>query len=190
MSPCVRSLRKIRDIWPLLYWGNRARSALFCTTLIVNSPRAKVRDGGPNQILINGFQIGLPAEHDVGGVFGFVQAPVIRFLDLLENRAIPFGEFIELAMQKRRFPTVRQGLSGRPILNGAEGIVQQGVAYFLPVQLPRQPVVAIAIKLQPERAPGGHPHIAEPQFFIDEVEIVMQTLAVVVAQKSTSALFV
>ena len=56
-------------------------------------------DGGPDQLPIDGLQIRLPLKHDVGGVFGFIQAPVIGLFDLFENRAVPIGEFIQLAMQ-------------------------------------------------------------------------------------------
>jgi len=66
--------------------------------------------GCPNQIPVDGLQIGLPAKHDVRRVFGFVQAPVIGFLDLFQDGAVPLSEFIQFAMQKRRIPTVRQSL--------------------------------------------------------------------------------
>ena len=55
-------------------------------------------NGGANQIPIYRLQIGLPAEHDVGGVLSLVQAPVIRFLDLLQDGTVSLGEFVQLAM--------------------------------------------------------------------------------------------
>ena len=97
-------------------------------------------------------QIALPAKHDVGSIFGFVQAPVI------------------------------QVLGHRPICQGGEGIVQQRVADLLAVQLSRQPVVPVAVELQTKGTPSGYPHLAEPQIFVEEVEIVVQAFAVVVPQ--------
>jgi len=44
-------------------------------------------------------------------------------------------------------------------------------------QLARQPVVAITVELQPKGAPGGHPHVAQPQVFIDEIEVIVQAFA-------------
>jgi hypothetical protein len=52
-------------------------------------------------------------KHDVGRIFGFVQAPVLRFLDLLENRAISVGELIQSAMQARRIPTISHCCAAR-----------------------------------------------------------------------------
>jgi hypothetical protein len=51
-------------------------------------------NGGPNQIPVDGLQVGLPMKHDVGGVFGLIQTPVVRFLDPFQNRAVSVGELI------------------------------------------------------------------------------------------------
>jgi len=55
-------------------------------------------DCGPNQIPIDGLQIGLPFKDNIGGVFGFIQTPMLEFLDLLEDGAVSRGELIQLAM--------------------------------------------------------------------------------------------
>ena len=50
--------------------------------------------------------------------------------------------------------------------------------------------MAIAVELQPERAPSGHPQVAQPQLLVDEVEVVMQTLARVRLEKRFATLLV
>ena len=70
-------------------------------------------------------------------------------------------ELIQLAMQSRRLPVIGQLLRFREVFEGDEGIVQLPIANFSAVQLPRYPVVAIAVKLQTERAPRRHSHIAQ-----------------------------
>ena len=57
-------------------------------------------------------------------------------------------------------------------------------------QLDRQPAVAVEIDLQPEGAPGGHPDIAKAQIFIDEIEVVMETSALIWFQIGMGRLFV
>jgi hypothetical protein len=47
------------------------------------------------------------------------------------------------------------------------------------VQLPRQIAMAIAIDLQPERTPGRHSHVAQPQILVDEIHVAVQAFAVV-----------
>jgi hypothetical protein len=55
-------------------------------------------DGGSSQVPMNGLQVRLPPKHDVGGVFGFVQAPVIRLFDRFENRAVLIRKLVQLAV--------------------------------------------------------------------------------------------
>ena len=40
-----------------------------------------------------------------------------------------------------------------------------------------QPVMAVEVNPQPIRGPRRHPHVGEPQFRIEEVKVVVQTLA-------------
>src|SRR5438045_3718584 len=51
-------------------------------------------------------------------------------------------------------------------------------------------MMPIEVNLQPERAPGGDAHVAQPQVFVDEIEVVVQALAVVGAQIGLARLFV
>jgi hypothetical protein len=50
--------------------------------------------------------------------------------------------------------------------------------------------VAVEVKLQPKRTPGGHAQITQPEFFVDEVEVIMQALAAVGFEKRTVRLLV
>src|SRR6202007_814760 len=42
------------------------------------------------------------------------------------------------------------------------------------VQLPFEPVVPVEVELQPKRAVGRYPQVAQPQLRVDEVEVVVQ----------------
>ena len=136
-------------------------------------------DGGSNQVAINGLQVGLPVKHDVGGVLGFVQAPMIGLFDVLQNRTVVVGEFLQLAMQLRWIPTIRQFLCASQASILVKGIVQQRVGDVVPLQLSRQPVAPVAVELQPERTPCRRAHVTQTQLLIDEIEVLVQTLAVV-----------
>jgi hypothetical protein len=70
-------------------------------------------------------------------------------------------------------------LWGSPIVYPEKRVVELYVADLSAIQLAGQPIVAVAIKLQAERAPGRDPQVAQAQFLIDEVEIIVQTFAVV-----------
>jgi hypothetical protein len=65
---------------------------------------------------------------------------------------------------------------------GRIGEVQEGVVGGLEGdaglrQLPRQPAVAVEVDLQAKRRPGRHPHVAQAELRVDEVEVVVQALA-------------
>ena len=63
------------------------------------------------------------------------------------------------------------------VIDGDERIVFQGMVYPRFAQTPRQPVVTVEIGLEAERSPGGSPQVHQPECFVDEVEVVMQALA-------------
>jgi hypothetical protein len=72
MRPCVRSRRRILDIWPLLYCGNRARSARFCTPLMENSPRGQSQEER-FVILVEEVEAAIRARILVNGASDFVE---------------------------------------------------------------------------------------------------------------------
>ena len=82
-------------------------------------------------------------------------------------------------MEPRGVPSVGNSLGGSPIVDLEKRIVELRVADLSAVQLAGQPIVAVAVELQAERAPGRDPQIAQAQFLIDEIEIIVQTFTVV-----------
>ena len=59
----------------------------------------------------------------------------------------------------------------------ARGVVLLQAFQALAGRARRPHAVAVAIELQPERRPGGHAQVAQAEDFVDEVEVVMQALA-------------
>ena len=58
------------------------------------------------QIFIDGLQIGLPAEDDVGGIFALVHAPVVSAGEVAIDRAAPPRELIQPGVNPFGFPSV------------------------------------------------------------------------------------
>lgn len=84
-------------------------------------------NGGADQLAVDALQVCLSAKNDVGGIFRRFQAPVIGFFDLLQNRTIALGEFVQLAVQPCRIPSIGQLLRFLKIVNGGERVVQQPI---------------------------------------------------------------
>ena len=131
------------------------------------------------QLLVERPQRGGGAEHQVGGIFDLHQAPVIGLPEHVEHRAALRGITVEHAVQLIGRKDVGQVLGALPVVDADEGIVGRGEADAFGRQLARQPAMAVAVELQAERRPGGHPQIDQPQLGIHEVEIVVQALAAV-----------
>ena len=51
-------------------------------------------------------------------------------------------------------------------------------------------MMTVAVKLHPERDPAGNPQVAQTEFPVDEIEVVVQALAAIRAQESLPALLV
>src|SRR3954470_3927058 len=56
-------------------------------------------DGGPDQIVVDGRQIRLPVEHNVGGILTLIDAPVILHSAAAEDRTVLAGELIQPRMK-------------------------------------------------------------------------------------------
>jgi hypothetical protein len=82
-------------------------------------------------------------------------------------------------MDSLRFPPVGDALRPLPVPDVREGIVRHSIIDAHLAQLPRQPVMAVEANLQPAGQPGRHPDVTEPQVSVQEVEVVMQALAVI-----------
>ncbi|MGH9629299.1 MAG: hypothetical protein ACRD7E_13345 [Bryobacteraceae bacterium] len=96
-----------------------------------------------------------------------------------DHRTVSIGELVQLAMQHLHRELIRQLLRPLKVGDPAEGVVQNTVFDLTPAQLPGQVAMAVAINLEPERTPGWHTHIAQPQIRIDEIDVVMQAFTMV-----------
>jgi hypothetical protein len=104
---------------------------------------------------IQGLEVALAAEGDIGGEFHLHEAPVIGRREMVQHRAEALGPPIEAAV----------ALSGIEAFGDGLG------------QTPSQPVVPIEIDLQTKRGPGRYPHITQPEHLVDKAAIVVQALA-------------
>jgi hypothetical protein len=127
---------------------------------------------------------------DVGGVFALVHTPVILHTQSPEDRTIALGELAQFPVNPFRLPAVHHLLSARPVPDVNESIVEKAVVDLAFSQLARQPVVTVEVNLQTARQPGGHPHVTQAQLLVDEVEIVVQALAIVRQQIGLTRLLV
>jgi hypothetical protein len=133
--------------------------------------------GGAHDGLVQGLEGRLLAEHHVGGVLDLHEAPVHAVAEVAHDGAAVPCPVIELAMQRGGIEAVRQTLGLGRIGKVQEGIVG-GVERDAGLrQLSRQPAVAVEVDLQAKRCPGRHPHVAQAELRVDEVEVVVQALA-------------
>jgi hypothetical protein len=142
------------------------------------------------QVLIDRLQIRLPAEDDVGGVLTLVHTPVVSGGEVPIDRAAAPGELVEPGMDSFGFPSVGDALSPLPVRNVAERIVGHSIVDAQLAQLACQPVMPVEADLQPARQPRRHSYMAEAQFLVHEIKVVMQTLAVIGNQKRLAGLLV
>jgi hypothetical protein len=140
-------------------------------------------DGGANEGFVDGMQVGLPFEDEFGGVFGLHDAPVVGKAELPEDGAIALGVEIEDTVKIFDPDVVGEFLGLGEIADGEEGIVLQNVGDRTPAQFEGKPRVAIEIELELKRAPGGNPKVAEPELFVDEVEVIVEALAGIMFKK-------
>jgi len=85
----------------------------------------------------------------------------------------------QLAMHYFHREVVRQFLCLSQVGDPAEGVVQDSIRDLALAQLSGQIAVAIAVDLEPEWTPSRHPHVAQPQLLVDEIDVVVQALAIV-----------
>jgi len=86
-------------------------------------------------------------------------------------------------MQLLHVHGVGQFLGLVPIADAPEGVVQHRLLDLAFVQGCAERIVAVEVELQAEGRPGGHAQVAQPQALVDEVEIVVQTLAAVALEE-------
>jgi len=135
-------------------------------------------DGGTGQMAVNGSQVVLTLEDDVGCVFGLHDAPMIPEVELFDYGTIGLSERIELFVKGLHLEGVAESLSLAEISDRGKDIVHEVERDVVPGQAHGKPRVSVEIDLQAKGTPSGDANIGQPQFFIDEVEIVVETLAV------------
>jgi len=131
---------------------------------------------GATEVFINGLEVGLFAENDVGRVLALVHAPVVFRAEGTMDGAEAVRERVQTAVQPLDLQFVGDLLRLCPVGNVGEGIVQQREVDLQLAQLGGQPAVAVEADLQAAGQPGRHAHVAQAQFFVD---LVVQTLAIV-----------
>ena len=142
------------------------------------------------QIIVNGSQVSLFFKDHVRGIFCLVDAPMIGESKMFVDRTKAAGKLIQFPMNTASLPAVGNPLSPFPIADFGEGIVDQFMSDSLSAQLQRQPVVPVAVDLQPAGQPGWYPDVAKSQFFINQIKVVVQALALIWFQKGLAALLV
>src|SRR3990172_2786048 len=132
-------------------------------------------DGRANQGVIEGMQVGLAMEDDVGGVLNLHDTPVVRSAELAGDRAVAGGKVVQGPVEALDGEGVGQGLGTGEVRDAAKAVIQlpEGDA-GLP-ELDGQPVMAVAVELEAEGRPGGYPEVAKAELDVDEVEVVVGT---------------
>ena len=136
-------------------------------------------DCGSDQVVVDGRQIRLPVEHNVGGILALIDAPVILHSEAAEHRTVLAGELIQARMKPLGIPAVNDLLGAAPVGHACEGIVHKFKIDVAFPQLRRQPVMPVKVDLQPAWQPRRDPHVAQSELLVHEIEVVMQALAVI-----------
>ena len=133
-------------------------------------------DGSVGNGGIEGLEVGLAPEDNVGGVLHLHQAPVIPRSEISGYRTVPGGYPVQVLVESPDIEVIGERLGAGEVGDIDEGVFQRGAgdAFFL--KLGSQLIMPVEIELKAERCPGWHPQVAKPQFGVDEVEVVMQTL--------------
>src|SRR6202165_6038054 len=119
-------------------------------------------DRRAGQVFVNGCQICLPPEHDVGGVLALIDAPVILDPEVAKDRAEPVGKLIQFPVNPLGLPAVGDTLRLSPIPDLDNSVIPQAVVDFALLQLPRQPVMSVEVDLQTAGQPGGDTDVGQP----------------------------
>ena len=99
------------------------------------------------QIPVDGLQIRLLAENDIGGVFALVHAPVVAGCEIAIDRTTQPRQFVEPFVDSLRFPAIGDRLCLLPVSEVRKGVVSHPIFDADFAQLPGQPVVAVQTDL-------------------------------------------
>ena len=129
------------------------------------------------ELFVQGLEGRLGAKHQVHGVLHLHQTPVVGLPEDIEHRTEPLGVAVQAPVQFIGLDRIGERLRPPEVRNAHERVVGQAELYAGGRELSGEPRMAVAVELQPKRAPGGHPQVAKPQCLVDEVEVVVQALA-------------
>lgn len=147
-------------------------------------------DRGSCQIIVNGSQVGLFFKDYVCGIFGLINAPMIGDSKMLMDGTKAAGKFVEFPVKLSSLSAVGNFLCAFPIADFGKGVVEQFVGDSFTLQLQGQPIMAVTVNLQATGQPRWYSDVTKPQFFIDEIKVEMQALALIGFQKGLAAIFV
>jgi hypothetical protein len=140
-------------------------------------------DRRPDQFVVQGGQIALASKHQVGGVFGLQDTPMVTLLELSDDRAELAGIAVEDFMDAFDLQVVGQFLRPAEVFQGHKTGVHHGRVNAVPGQVCCQVVMAVEIDLKTKRRPGWNAKIAQSQLGVDEIEVIMQAFPVVKLEK-------
>ena len=132
---------------------------------------------GAHDGLIEGLEVGLAAEEDISRELHLHEAPVVSTVKVTRDGAEVLGPFIETPMQALGIETIGERLRLLGFSDRQKGIIGSLKGDPCLGQPLSQPMMAIQIDLQAKRCPGGDSNITEAKDLIDEIEVIMQTLA-------------
>lgn len=135
-------------------------------------------DGRAGEVPIDCLEILLSSKNDVGCILSLHDTPMIAQVESLDDRAKPLCKEIEPMVQEIHFEGIAELLGLAKIRNPREHIVHESKRGALPGQLNSQPSVPIEIDLKAKGTPSGNTDITKPEVLINEIEVVVKTLAV------------
>ena len=93
-------------------------------------------------------------------------------------------------MEVFRIDPVGELLGGFDIRDFQESIIMHAVSDSLLLQFMGGQVMAVHIELQTERRPSRDTEVTEPKFFVNEIEIIVETFALVKLKECLACLLV
>ncbi len=148
-----------------------------------NVVRFHSEDRSADDLIINGLEILRFAKHNVSGTFNLPDRPCIAKVKGLRDRAVAPGENIEDFVKAFRVDAVRKILCSLYIGDFKECIVLHPVGNLFFIKFMSKQIMAVHVNLKPEWEPCGNAKIAKPEFFINEIEVIMETFALVKFQE-------
>lgn len=127
---------------------------------------------------------------NVSRTFNLLNRPCVAEVKGLRDRDVASGKDIQNLMETVRINAVRKFLCSFYIRDFKECIIPHLVNNLLFIKFMSKEVMAVHIKLKLERRPRRNAEVAKPKFFINEIEVIMQTFTLVKFQKRFSACFV